>query len=93
MYTTYHFKSAAEINKDWMDAIRVAFKGKPIVITVEEEVDETAFLLAESENREMLKRSIEQDKSGESIHFTIQDAGEIYNLLPKHLSNIFSGRK
>ncbi len=43
MYTTYHFNSAVEINADLLKSIKAAFKGKPIVITVEEEKDETAF--------------------------------------------------
>ncbi len=42
MYTTYHFQSAAEINADILDAIKIAFKGKPVVITVEEETKENA---------------------------------------------------
>ena len=68
MYTTYHFQSASDINKDIIDAIKAAFKGKPIVITVEEEHDETAFLMANPENKAMLLESIEQDKHGSSIN-------------------------
>ena len=37
MYTTYHFQSASEINSDILEAIKIAFKGKSVVITVEEE--------------------------------------------------------
>ena len=37
MYTTYHLSSALEINTDILEAIKVAFKSKPITITVEEE--------------------------------------------------------
>lgn len=41
MYTTYHFKSTAEITSDVIDSIKTAFKGKSIVLTVEEEtIDE-----------------------------------------------------
>ena len=36
MYTTFHFQSAKEINEDILDAIKSAFKNKPIVLTVEE---------------------------------------------------------
>ena len=39
MYTTYHSDSAQDINSDILDAIKANFKSKPIVITVEEEVD------------------------------------------------------
>lgn len=71
MYTTYHFKSAADINMDILNAIKTAFKEKPIVITIEEEMDETAFLMANPENKAMLLQSIAQDKNGESISIDI----------------------
>jgi cytidylate kinase len=35
MYTTYHLSSAQEINIDIIEAIKVAFKSKPITITIE----------------------------------------------------------
>ena len=37
MYTTYHLSSAQEVNSDILDAIKVAFKSRPITITIEEE--------------------------------------------------------
>jgi hypothetical protein len=40
MYTTYHFKSVTEINSDILEAIKIAFKGKSVMITVEEEESE-----------------------------------------------------
>lgn len=36
MYTTYHFKSTSEITTDVLEAIKTAFKGKSVVITIEE---------------------------------------------------------
>ncbi len=71
MYTTYHFKSAADINVDILNAIKAAFKEKPIVITIEEEMDETAFLMANPENKAMILNSIAQDRNGESISVSI----------------------
>ena len=71
MYTTYHFKSAADINIDILNAIKTAFKEKPVVITIEEDVDETAFLMGEPNNKEMLLNSIAQDKKGDSLSFNI----------------------
>jgi len=47
MYTTYHFKSAADITMDVLNAIKTAYRDKPIVVTVEEEIDETTFLMAD----------------------------------------------
>ena len=37
MYSTYHFESASEVNEDIIESIKLAFKGKSIVITIEEE--------------------------------------------------------
>jgi len=39
MYKTYRLDSAQDINTDILEAIKVAFKSKPITITIEEEVD------------------------------------------------------
>ena len=39
MYTTYHLSSAQDINVDILEAIKVAFKSKPITIIVEEDCD------------------------------------------------------
>ena len=75
MYTTYHFKSAADINMDIINAIKTAFKEKPVVITIEEDVDETAFLMGDPNNKEMLLNSIAQDKKGDSLSFNIPNEG------------------
>lgn len=40
MYTTYHLKSAQEVNTDLLDAIKATFKSKPITILVKEEESE-----------------------------------------------------
>jgi len=37
MYATYHFKSTDEITIDVMEAIKTAFKGKSVVLTVGED--------------------------------------------------------
>jgi len=39
MYTTYHLDSAQDITPDILDAIKIAFKSRPITITIEEESD------------------------------------------------------
>ena len=38
-YTTYHLDSAQDINEDILEAIKVAYKSRPITITIEEEED------------------------------------------------------
>jgi hypothetical protein len=50
MYTTYHLSSAQEVNTDILEAIKIAFKSRPITITIEEQND---FQLS-SETKEML---------------------------------------
>ena len=67
MYTTYHLSSAQEVTIELLEAIKAAFKSKPITITVEEETDTTAFLLASPENKAILEKSIEQDKNKQYV--------------------------
>ncbi len=37
MYTTYHLRSAQDVNTDILNAINATFKSKPITIIVEED--------------------------------------------------------
>lgn len=67
MYSSHHFKSAADIDMDVLNAIKPAFKEKPVVLTVEEEMDATAYLMCSPGNKAALEKSIQQDKSGEHI--------------------------
>ena len=67
MYTTYHLASAQEVTTDILEAIKANFKSKPIVITVEEEIDTTNYLNFSVANKKMLKKSMEQDKKGENV--------------------------
>jgi PHD/YefM family antitoxin component YafN of YafNO toxin-antitoxin module len=69
MYTTYHLQSAADLNNDIIKAIKTAFKGKSIVVTIEEDKDETTYLLSNPNNKEMLLKSIQQANNGEFISF------------------------
>jgi hypothetical protein len=73
MYTTFHFESAEDITADVLSAIKAAFKKKPVVLTIEEEKDETAYLMRSSANKAMLLKSIEQDKNGETVKFKIEE--------------------
>lgn len=67
MYTTYHLSSADEITIDIIEAIKANFKNKPIMITVEEEIDTTNYLMSSAANKNILKQSIDQDQNGEHI--------------------------
>lgn len=67
MYTTFHLSSADEITADILETIRATFKSKPITITVEEELDTTAYLMSSPANKAMLDKSLEQHANGETI--------------------------
>jgi hypothetical protein len=71
MYTTFHLPSAEDVNTDILDAIKKAFKSKPITITVEEELDTTTYLLSNSINKSILLKSIAEDKKGNHIEVKI----------------------
>ncbi|MBC7553893.1 MAG: hypothetical protein H7257_07930 [Taibaiella sp.] len=73
MYTTYHLNSASEITADVVEAIKAAFKEKPIVLTVEEEWDTTAYLMSSPPNKIMLDQSLLQAKNGEFIEIKPED--------------------
>lgn len=73
MYTTYHLNSAEDINSDILNAIKSTFKERPIVLTVEEELDATDYLMSTNANKVMLKKSIEQAQKGEFVEVNIND--------------------
>ncbi|MFZ4545396.1 MAG: hypothetical protein ACOYOA_15190 [Saprospiraceae bacterium] len=60
MYATYHLKSAQEVNTDILDAIKAAFKSKPITIIVEE--DDSQFGLS-TELKAVLDERLEEDEN------------------------------
>jgi hypothetical protein len=74
MYTTYHLNSAQELSTDILDAIKVAFKSKPITIIVEE--DEDDFDLA-SDLKAVLDERLEED---ESTYITAEESLNQLNL-------------
>jgi uncharacterized protein YlaN (UPF0358 family) len=71
MHSTFHFNSATELTSDIVDAIKIAFKSKPITITVEEELDTTSYLLSNDVNKALLLKSIEEDKQGNHVAVNI----------------------
>lgn len=73
MYTTYHLASAQDISTDILEAIKANFKSKPITITVEEELDATAYLNSSPTNKANLEKSLNQDKNNEHILIRHQD--------------------
>ncbi len=73
MYTTFHLSSAQEINNDIIEAIKAAFKSKPITLTIEEDCDETAFLLSNPSNKSVLLQSIEQDRKDQFVQLELDN--------------------
>lgn len=78
MYTTYHLTSAQEINSDFIDAIKAAFKSKPITITVQEE--EGDFELSTEIKAVLDERLEENQKTYLSSETSINQLREKYGL-------------
>ena len=60
MYTTYHLSSAQDVSSDILDAIKAAFKSKPIRIIVEE--NEEDFDLS-ADMMDVLDERLEEDET------------------------------
>lgn len=71
MYTEFHIK-ASDLDEKFLKRIKALFKSsKKISITVEEEPDETEYLLRSEANRKMLEQSIKEAESGNLIKVNI----------------------
>jgi hypothetical protein len=57
MHTTFHLNSAQDVSTDLLDAIKAAYKSKPITIIVEEEED------VSQEMKIMLDNRLQEDES------------------------------
>lgn len=68
MYTTYHLTSAQDVSTDILDAIKAAFKSKPITIIVEED-DSDSGLTADM--RTVLDERLQED---ESTYFSAEES-------------------
>ena len=60
MYTTYHLSSAQEVNSDILDAIKAAFKSRPITIIVEEDGNNSDLT---TNMKAILDERLEEDES------------------------------
>lgn len=78
MYTTYHLKSAQEVNSDILDAIKATFKSKPITITVEE--DESDLELTEDMKKALDDRLQEDESTYLSADDSISQLNKKYGL-------------
>ena len=78
MYTTYHLSSAQDINSDILDAIKAAFKSKPITIIVEE--DEDGHELSADMKAVLDERLAEDEKTYISADESISKLNKKYGL-------------
>jgi len=71
MYTEFHIKPS-EIDEKFLKKIKTLFKkSKKVSIMVEDEPDETEYLLRSNANRKMLEQSIKEAESGKLIKVSI----------------------
>ena len=77
MYTTFHLDSAQDINTDIIEAIKVAFKSRPITITIEEE---EVFELTEEMKAVLEERLMEDGSDYLSAEESIQQLKSKYGI-------------
>lgn len=71
MYTEFHI-TPSELDHDLMMKIKELFKSsRRIAITVEEELDETEYLLRSETNRTMLEQSMKEAELGKTVKVNI----------------------
>ncbi|MEI8203263.1 MAG: hypothetical protein WCH34_09645 [Bacteroidota bacterium] len=71
MYGTFHLK-ASELDENLIRKIKNVFGEKNISITIEEDIDETDYLLSNPENKKLLKKSLEEAKAGKLIEIDLE---------------------
>ena len=73
MYTAFHIK-ASELDENFLKGLRTMFKSKRLSIFIEEDVDETEYLLSNPANKKMLYDSLSQAEKGEVVKVPIGKA-------------------
>jgi hypothetical protein len=76
LYTTFHSK-ATELDETFLKTLKTLFKSKRIAISVEEELDETDYLLSTDANRKHLEESL---NSKEKISFSLDELKQRKNI-------------
>lgn len=71
MTTTFHIEPA-ELNEDFLQKIKSLFGGKKLLISVEEDEDETAYLLSTISNRLKFAKSLIELENGELVPQTLE---------------------
>jgi hypothetical protein len=75
MHTTYHFKSAEDINLDTINNIKKAFKTNAIIVTVE---DEPVVNIPEAQ-KQFVRESIKKYKANPELLIDEAEAWKIIN--------------
>jgi hypothetical protein len=71
MYTTFHI-NVNELDNNFLKGLKSLFRNKNVSIIVEEEQDETEYLLASEANRKMLEQSLKNVEEGKLIEVDIE---------------------
>jgi antitoxin YefM len=58
---------ADNLSIDFLNYLKATFKGKKIRVTVEEEMDETEYLMSSPANKKRLLKAIENIEKGEGL--------------------------
>jgi antitoxin YefM len=66
MNFTQHIE-ADNLTSDFLDYVKKMFKGKKIKLTIETELDDTAYLMASQPNHQRLLKSIKNVKKREKL--------------------------
>lgn len=72
METVFHL-NARELDEKFLEGLKKLFEDKNIIISVEEIVDTTDYLLSDPERKERLFKSTEEAKNGELIAVNLDD--------------------
>jgi hypothetical protein len=72
MITTFETE-ANKIDNQFLEAIKTLFKNKRIKVTIEDEIDETEYLLSNELNKEFLLRSIKMAEDGDVVSFNSEN--------------------
>lgn len=78
MYTTYHLSSAQDINSDILESIKMAFKSRPITITIED--DEQDFELSKQMKDLLDERLLESESTFITADDSIKQLKKKYGL-------------
>ena len=62
-----------ELSTELINAIKETFKGKTVSITIQDDIDETDYLLSNEANKQFLEASEAELREGKGIMFTVEE--------------------